>query len=74
MKYSIKKGLQKGLTALIPGVIMILTFAGISADLTIWELLETYLKPILGGTTIIGAMTMFLNWLKVRAKIGRAKK
>lgn len=67
MQYSLTKGIKKGLTALIPIAVALVTFAGFS-DVTLWGLLEQYVKPILGGTTIVGVLTVVLNWAKFKAK------
>ncbi len=67
MQYSIKKGLSKGLiSALTIGAAM-LVFAGFS-DITIWGLLEQYLKPVLGSLTVGAAITMLINYLKVKSQ------
>jgi len=65
MVYSLKKGFEKGSTSAVVVLISMVAFAGFS-DLTIWGLLEEYLKPVLGTVTVGGALTMLLNYLKVR--------
>lgn len=64
-KYSWKKGIIKSL-------ISILTIAGAGvaftafSDVQLWALIEQYLKPIVGSLTVGGAITLAINWLKVR--------
>lgn len=72
MKYSFTKGLAKGLLSAIAGIGIIASFAGFS-DITIWGLLEQYIKPILGSLTVGTLITMALNYLKVRAAIARGR-
>lgn len=66
--YSFKKGLAKGLVSALTIAIALVTFAGFS-DITIWSLLENYLKPTLSGLTAGGLLTMILNWWKIRSAI-----
>ena len=65
MKYSFKKGLKKGIlsAAIIAGAFVV--FAGF-ADFTIWQLLEQYVKPILGTITIGALFKMLINYLKIK--------
>lgn len=73
MTYSLRKGIIKGLISLlsIGGAFLALTAF---SDMTLWGLLETYLKPILGSLTVGGLVTMCLNWLKIRGKMRRMRK
>ncbi|MFA6158907.1 MAG: hypothetical protein WC763_04795 [Candidatus Paceibacterota bacterium] len=66
--YSFKKGFIKGLISVITIVIALIAFAGFS-DLTIWGLLEQYIKPLLGTLTVGGAFTMLLNYIKVKNSV-----
>lgn len=68
MEYSFTKGLGKGALSLIAITGAMVAFAGFS-DLTIWGLLEQYLKPILGSLTVGGAITMLVNYIKVKTKV-----
>lgn len=68
MEYSFTKGLGKGALSLIAITGAMIAFAGFS-DLTIWGLLEQYLKPILGSLTVGGAITMLVNYIKVKTKV-----
>lgn len=65
MKYSLTKGVKKGFASAITIVIAVVALAGFS-DLTIWGLLEEYLKPLLGAVTVGGLLTMALNYVKVK--------
>jgi len=62
-KYSLKKGLFKGLLSFIAVGGGLIAFAGFS-DLTIWGLLETYLKPVLGTLSVGGVLAIATNWVK----------
>ena len=62
-KYSFSIGLSKGLLSLFAVVGALITFAGFS-DLTIWGLLETYLKPLVGSVTVGGLITIAVNYIK----------
>lgn len=68
MRYSFTKGLSKGAVSLIAIGGAIVAFAGFS-DLTIWGLIEEYLKPVFGSMTIGGAITMLLNYIKVKNQV-----
>ena len=65
MQYSLKKGLWKGAKS-----ILLVAVAAISvstfADIDLWQLMVTYVKPLLSGVTVLGAMTMLLNYVKVK--------
>lgn len=65
-KYSFKIGFFKVLIGIVSGVLLFLTFAGLS-DLTIWGLLEMYLKPVLGTLSVAGVFAGLLNALKFKA-------
>lgn len=66
MNYSIKKGLGKGIVSALVVAGAFLVFVGLS-DVVIWDLLEKYLKPVLGAMTFGGAVTMLINWIKVKS-------
>lgn len=65
MEYSFKKGLLKGLQS---ALVVAITVVGVTAfaDVDVWSLLEQYLKPYLSGVTIVGGLTMLLNYIKVK--------
>jgi len=67
MEYSLSKGLNKGFTSALTIAMALVVFTGFS-DITLWELLETYLKPALGGMTAGGLLTMLANYMKVSSK------
>lgn len=67
MEYSFKKGATKGLVSGLTILLAMVAFAGFS-DLTIWGLLEQYLKPVLGTITVGGAFTMVINYIKIKNK------
>ena len=63
--YSLKTGLWKGIKFALIGVSGLVVFTGFS-DLTLWGLLETYLKPALGSLSVGGVIAFALNWMKNR--------
>lgn len=65
MEYSISKGFKKGVTSALVSLAAIVAFAGFS-DLSVWGLVETYVKPLVGSLTVGGAIAMVLNYMKVR--------
>lgn len=66
-QYSFTKGLGKGLVSLLAIAGSFIAFAGFS-ELTLWGLLEQYLKPVLGSLSVGGAITMLLNYIKVKSQ------
>lgn len=62
-QYSVTKGIWKGVGAIITAAIMLTAFAGFS-DITLWGLLEQYLKPLLGSLTLTGVLIFAKNWVK----------
>ena len=70
MNYSLKKGLYKGLKFVLVGLVAVVAVVGLS-DVVIWDLIVEYVKPIAGTLTIGTALTMALNFIKV--KFGKKK-
>ncbi len=68
MKYSFKIGFWKGVVSAGIILLAIIAFFGFS-DMTIVSIIETYIFPVLGSMTIGGAITMLLNYAKVRSKV-----
>lgn len=67
VKYSFRKGLAKGLLSLVSIVAAFLAFTSFS-DVSMWDLMVQYVKPLLGGITVGGAVTVLINYLKVRTQ------
>lgn len=67
-QYSFKKGLTKGAISLLAIIGSMLAFAGFS-DLTVWSLVEQYLKPVLGSLTVGGVITMVINYIKIKNQL-----
>jgi len=70
MEYSFIHGLKKAATYSLTGIGVLVAFAGFS-DIQIWELLETYVRPVIGSLTVGGVVTLAINY--VRFKKGVAK-
>lgn len=68
MEYSFKRGLGKGAVQLLTVIGSLVAFAGFS-DLAVWDLVEKYIKPVLGSLTIGGTIAIALNFVKF--KFGR---
>lgn len=67
MQYSFIKGLAKGLVSLLTVGAAWMAFVGFS-DVSLWTLLENYLKPVLGSLSVGAIITMAINYFKVKAK------
>ena len=68
--YSFKRGFYKGFLSMLTFAGAILAFTKFG-DISIWSLLEEYLKPTLGAMTISGAITMLINWVKFKSNLGK---
>lgn len=62
-QYSFKKGLGKGLITALTFVATIIAFTQF-ADIQLWALVEQYVKPLLGATTVAGALGLAINFVK----------
>ena len=66
--YSFKKGIGKGLKPVLVLAVSALAITGF-ADVSIWDLVVQYVKPII-GTASLGSIALFalnfvkFNWLK----------
>lgn len=67
MKYKFSKGLSKALIYSISTVATLVAFAGFS-DMQIWDLIEQYIKPMIGSLTVGGIATIAINWVRFRSK------
>jgi hypothetical protein len=65
MEYKLSKGIKKGIVTALTVLVSFLAFAGF-ADVPIWDLLATYVQPILGAMTVGGAITLLINYLKIK--------
>jgi len=61
--YSFSKSIAKGFYTALSGLVVIVAFTAFS-DMTLWGLLETYVKPIFGSLTVVGALRALQNWVK----------
>lgn len=69
-KYDFRKGLSKGIKFILTALIALATVSGFS-EVSLWELLEQYLKPVVSALTVGGILTWLLNYTKV--KLGGVK-
>lgn len=67
VQYSFTKGLWKMLGTVGMIAFAFATFAGFS-DLTLWDLIETYIKPLVGTLTVGGLLKLAINYVKVKNK------
>lgn len=70
--YSFTKGLGKGVIWILTVAVSFLAVSGF-ADISVWDLVEQYIKPIVGTLTLGGFLTMLLNYLKVKSALGGIK-
>lgn len=63
MNYSYTKGIVKGVVSGLTVLAAIVTFAGFS-DMTVWSLLEQYVRPALASITVGGLIAFSINWIK----------
>lgn len=70
-EYNLLTGLGKGLKFILTALVAVAVVTGFS-EVSLWELLEQYLKPVLGTLTVGGLLTLLNNWVKV--KLGGYKK
>lgn len=64
MKYDYRftKSLKKAAGWIIGAAIFLVGFTAFS-DVQLWALLETYVRPILGTMTVMGALRVALNYV-----------
>jgi len=65
MEYKLSKGIKKAITSALTILVAMIAFSGF-ADVSIWDLMANYLKPVLGAMTVGGAVTLLLNYLKIK--------
>ena len=63
--YSFKTGFYKGLLSILAVLGALVAFAGFN-DVSIWDLLSQYLKPVLGSLTVGGIITIAVNYFKFK--------
>lgn len=65
-QYSFKKGLGKGIISMLAILSGILMMNSQIADINIFDFVVNHLRPIVGSLTVGAAVTMLLNWTKVK--------
>ena len=63
--YDIKKGIIKGIKFILIGLGSVAIITGFS-EVSLWGLLEQYLKPLLGSLTIGGILVILQNYVKIK--------
>jgi hypothetical protein len=66
-QYKLSKGVGKALLYTLSTIATLVAFAGFS-DVQIWDLVEQYLKPVIGSLTVGGLVTMAINWVRFKSK------
>lgn len=61
--YSIKKGVGKAVVFMLQASAAVAVVAGVS-DISLWGLIEQYLKPIVGALSVGGALALATNYVK----------
>jgi len=62
-EYSFRKTLGKGVTSGLIALAALVTFAGMN-DISLWALIEEYVKPLVGSITVGGLIAMAINYTK----------
>lgn len=65
MKYSLGKGIGKGIQSGLIMLAAVLVATGIS-DVTVWDLIVKYVQPLVGTVSIGMIITMVINYFKVK--------
>lgn len=61
--YSVSKGVGKAAIQLLTVAGALIAFAGFS-DLQLWDLVVTYVKPVIGSLTVGGVIAFAINYVK----------
>jgi predicted membrane protein len=61
--YSIQKGIGKAVISFLTVAAAWLAFAGFS-DVSVWDLIVHYVKPVVGSMTVGAAITFAINYVK----------
>ena len=64
-EFNFKKGIIKGIKFILIGLGAVAIFTSFS-EVSLWSLLEQYLKPILGALSVGGLITLVLNFVKTK--------
>lgn len=67
-EYSFKIGLGKGAIQLLTVAGALIAFAGFS-DISIWSLVEQYIKPVIGSLSVGGAIAVAINYIKFKTQV-----
>mgnify|MGYP001564544893 CR=1 FL=1 len=63
--YDYKQGALKGVKFVLTALVALAVASGFS-EVTLWELLEKYLKPLLGTLSVGGLLAITQNYVKVK--------
>lgn len=61
--YSFKKGVGKAAIQLLTVAGAVVAFAGFS-DISLWNLIESHLKPVFSALTVGGVIAFAINYVK----------
>jgi hypothetical protein len=61
--YSVKKSIGKGVLFFLQGAAAVLVVTGF-AEISIWDLIVQYVKPIVGTLTLGGLIALTTNYVK----------
>lgn len=61
--YSFTKGIGKGVIFMLQALATIVVITGLS-DVSIWDLIVQYVKPIVGTLTVGGVIAVATNYVK----------
>jgi len=61
--YSFKKSVGKGAIFVLQALATVLVVTGVS-EISVWDLVEQYVKPLIGALSVGGALAIATNYVK----------
>jgi len=68
--YSFTYGLRKAALYSLTAIGTLVAFAGFS-EIQIWDLIEQYVRPVVGSLTVGGAVTMAINYVRFKKSVAK---